>query len=86
MKNPNGFAKVLVGVGALLWIAPLISMIIIITQNISHDRIQNIIVVLWALSTGIALIPLGLALFLGGLGILTLRNRKSIFAPAENNS
>lgn len=80
MKNPIGFAKILIGIGAVLWMIPFAIIIAVMTCYTTQDLRINALLTLWAFSAGIILMPLGLALFLGGFGIMTLRSRKSLFS------
>jgi hypothetical protein len=74
MKKELGFANLLVGVGAVLSITPLVVMVLSLTSK-THDKVGSLVNILWSLTTGVVMLPLGLALFLGGLGIMFLKKK-----------
>lgn len=72
------FSRLLVGVGALLWIVPLTIMIVtLVKADYTSAPIVQLAGFMWCLVVAYAMLPLGLGMFLTGLGFLALKKRAS---------
>jgi len=86
-KLSTKFARLLVGVGALLWIVPLSYMIYMLAQNQQvSSPLAQLSGLLWTLVVAIAMLPLGLAMFFGGLGYLVLKKKSGGNCSMENKT
>jgi hypothetical protein len=76
MEKSGQLAKLLISVGALLTLVPL-GFVTVSVISLQPDPWAALMSLGWALIIAIALLPLGLAFLIGGLGWLTVLKRQA---------
>jgi hypothetical protein len=89
MKISRRFAKTVTGVGLLLTIVPLVVMASTLAKYSAHTVAANLAqlgLIAWSLIVGITMLPLGLAMFIGGYSVLMLQKKTGCCSDEKGHS